>query len=141
MMKIDLSCPVEAWKAALPKAGETDCVVTLFNLSSMQVVSVEVTLTLSSSDGEESARVIHRSRGLDGTPGRTFTMTVPVDAHTPRDLYEITVDKVWYDNSTVWRREKDAMVTYEPNNLRRSSQLTMLRAVAGEMASGYPRQD
>ncbi len=140
MMRIDLTCPVEAWKVTLPDPEHPQCDVTLFNLSSLQVVSVEVTIFLSSEDGEETARLIHRGRGLSGAPGRTFTMTVPVEGYVRAERYEITVDKVWYDNASVWRREKENMVEYEPNNLRRSTQLTALRSVAGEMASGYPRQ-
>ena len=51
-MRIDLTCPVEAWKSTLPTKENPACEVTLFNLSSLQVVSVEVTLLLSSADGE-----------------------------------------------------------------------------------------
>ena len=139
-MRIDLTCPVEAWKSTLPTAEKPACEVTLFNLSSLQVVSVEVTLLLSSSDGEETAKIIHRGRGLNGAPGKTFTMTVPVDGHISPERYEITVEKVWFDNSSVWRRETENTITYTPNNLRRSAQLTTLRAIAGDMASGYPEQ-
>ena len=39
-MRIDLTCPVEAWKVSLPTADTPSCDVTLFNLSSLQVVSV-----------------------------------------------------------------------------------------------------
>ena len=139
-MRIDLTCPVEAWKSTLPTQENPTCEVTLFNLSSLQVVSVEVTILLSSSDGEETAKVIHRSRGLNGAPGKTFAMQVPVEGHISPERYEITVEKVWFDNSSVWRREKENTITYKPNNLRRSAQLTTLRAIAGEMASGYPEQ-
>ena len=76
MMRIDLTCPVEAWKTTLPTEEKPECELTLFNLSSLQVVSVEVTLLLSSGDGEETAKIIHRGRGLNGAPGRTFRMTV-----------------------------------------------------------------
>ncbi len=140
-MKIDLTCPVEAWKATLPTAEEPASTVTLFNLSAVPVTSVEVTLTLSSSDGEESAKITHRGRSLAGTPGNTFQMTVPVEQRIRAEVYEITIDKVWFDNSSVWRRDKDVPLTeFEPNNLHRSSQLTTLRAIAGDMASGYPVQ-
>ena len=139
-MRIDLTCPVEAWKATLPTQDNPACEVTLFNLSSLQVVSVEVTLLLSSQDGEETAKIIHRSRGLNGAPGKTFTMTVPVEGHITPERYEITVEKVWFDNASVWRHERENTVTYTPNNLRRSAQLTTLRAIAGDMASGYPEQ-
>ena len=80
-MRIDLTSPVEAWKTTLPTPENPSCEVTLFNLSSLQVVSVEVTLLLSSADGEETAKIIHRGRGLNGAPGRTFQMTVPVEGH------------------------------------------------------------
>ena len=72
----------------------------------MQVVSVEVTLLLSSADGEETARITHRGRKLDGAPGKTFTMTVPVEQPIRAEVYEVSVDKVWYDNAAVWRHEK-----------------------------------
>ncbi len=140
MMRIDLSCPVEAWKVRLPQEGQKECDVTLFNLSSLQVVSVEVTLLLSSEDGEETAKIIHRGRGLNGAPGKVFHMVVPVEGHIEARRYEVTIEKVWYDNASVWRREKDGMTEYRPNNLHRSPQLTTLRAIAGSMASGYPDQ-
>ena len=139
-MRIDLTCPVEAWKTTLPTPENPVCEVTLFNLSSLQVVSVEVTLLLSSEDGEETAKIIHRGRGLNGAPGRTFRMTVPVEGHFSAARYEILVEKVWFDNASVWRHEKENIFTYEPNNLHRSAQLTTLRSVAGDMASGYPVQ-
>ena len=139
-MRIDLTCPVEAWKVTLPTEEAPSCDVTLFNLSSFQVVSVEVTILLSSADGEETAKVIHRGRGLNGAPGKTFHMIVPVEGHISPQRYEVTVEKEWFDNSSVWRREKENTITYTPNNLRRSAQLTTLRAIAGDMASGYPEQ-
>ena len=139
-MRIDLTCPVEAWKSTLPTRENPACEVTLFNLSALQVVSVEVTIILSSADGAETAKIIHRGRGLNGAPGKTFVMSVPVEEHINPARYEITVEKVWFDNASVWRREKDNAITYTPNNLRRSAQLTTLRAIAGDMASGYPEQ-
>ena len=140
MMRIDLTCPVEAWKTTLPTPEKPECEVTLFNLSSLQVVSVEVTLLLSAQEGDETAKVIHRGRGMNGAPGRTFQMTVPVEGHIAPDRYEIIVEKVWFDNASVWRREKENTFEYEPNNLHRSAQLSMLRSVAGDLASGYPVQ-
>ena len=44
MMKIDLTCPVEAWRASLSAESRNACEVTLFNLASMQVSSVDVSL-------------------------------------------------------------------------------------------------
>ncbi len=139
-MKIDLNCPVEAWKVTLPTKEDPNCTVRLFNLSALPVVSVEVTILLSTADGEETARITHRGRSLAGTPGKAFHMTVPAEVQIRPDVYEVTIEKVWFDNSSVWRREKEGLTEFTPNNLHRSSELTTLRAIAGDMASGYPDQ-
>lgn len=142
-MKIDLSCPVEAWRVELPRRGAAACNVTLYNLSSQQVSSVQVTLTLQKPDGE-AVRTTTRGRSLSGAPGRTFQMSVPVEENAgdqaQEEQYEIVIDKVWFDNGSVWRKEKTPLTEYRPNNLRRSTALSTLRELAGEMASGYPEQ-
>lgn len=139
-MKIDLHSPVEAWRVEVPPTGYPSCEVTLFNLTDRQVVSVEVTLLLSSREKDSTARLTHRGYGLTGSPHRAFTMTVPVDEPVPADTYEVIIEKVWYDNSSVWRRERGGRVEYTPNNLHRSVALSQLREVAGDMASGYPQE-
>ena len=140
MMKIDLTCPVEAWRASLSAESRNACEVTLFNLSSMQVSSVEVSLRLLDAAGEELALVTHRGRMLNGAPGRTFRMEVPLEGSLRPAMCEAFVEKVWYDNGAVWRHEKENLTEYEPNNLRRSPRLTQLRSIAGLSASGYPVQ-
>ena len=138
MMKIDLTCPVEAWRVSLPGSGGTTCDVTLFNLSAQQVASVEVRLRLLDARGEEAKLITHRGRMLNGVPGRTFRMQVPVEGFVRAAGYEVFIERVWYDNGSVWRHEKENLIEYEPNNLRRSPALTQLRAIAGVTASGYP---
>ena len=138
MKKIDLSSPVEILACELPKNGYAACDLTLFNLSGDQVTSVEATLTLLDESGEEIARVIHRARSLNGAPRKTFVMAVPAEDMTRARDWEATVDKVWFDNSSIWRRSKTGMVEYEPNRLEPSNALNDLRAVAGEDAVGYP---
>jgi len=134
MMKIDLTCPVEAWRVDMPDGKRPNFEVTLFNLSSMQVSSVEVTLRLTDDAGEETL-VTHRGRMLNGAPGRTFHMVVPAERTIRAAGYEVFVEKVWYDNGAVWRHEKENLTEYEANTLRRSEKLTQLRAVAGPHAS------
>lgn len=138
-MKIDLTCPVEVWRVDAPKTGYPSCELTLFNLSGQQVVSVEVTLILQDDQGAELTRINHRGHGLTGAPARTFTMTVPIEEPVNMSGYEVVVEKIWYDNSSVWRRGKEPQTEYTPNNLRRSAALSELREVAGEMAAGYPQ--
>lgn len=137
-MKIDLNSPVEVWRIDAPNTGFPSCELTLFNLSGQQVVSVEVTLTLLDPDGQEITRITHRAHGLTGAPMRTFSMTVPVEEPANVGGCEAIIEKVWYDNSSIWRRGKEPLTEYTPNNLHRSTALSELREVAGNMAAGYP---
>ena len=81
-MKIDLTCPVEMWRYDLPQKDYDACNLTLYNLSDKVITSVEVTLILTAGDGEESAKIVHRGRMLNGVPGRSFRMVVPLEART-----------------------------------------------------------
>ena len=137
-MKIDLNSPIEVWKINVPETGCPSCELTLFNLSGNQVVSVEAALIFSDADGKEVTRTVHRAHGLTGAPKRTFTMSIPVSEPVTFTDCEAVIEKVWYDNSSVWRRGKEALTEYTPNNLHRSTALSELREVAGEMAAGYP---
>lgn len=134
-MKIDLNSPVEVWRIDAPNTGFPSCELTLFNLSGQQVVSVEVTLTLLDPDGQEITRITHRAHGLTGAPMRTFSMTVPVEEPANVGGCEAIIEKVWYDNSSIWRRGKEPLTEYTPNNLHRSTALSELREVAGNMAA------
>ena len=138
MKRIDLTSPVEILACELPKKDYAACDLTLHNLSGDQVTSVEVTLTLMDESGEEIARVIHRARSLDGAPGQDFIMPVPAENMTRARDWEATVDKVWFDNNSIWRRSRAGLTEYEPNDLKPSNALNNLKAVAGEGAVGYP---
>ena len=141
-MKIDLTCPVEAWRVVLPEGTRKVADVTLFNLSDMQVSSVEMQLRLLDEAGGEVSLITHRGRMLDGVPGRTFRMVMPVENTADAAGYEAFITRVWFDNGAVWRHEAQNLTEYTPNNLHRSPQLSQLRAIAGISASGYPvRQD
>ncbi len=139
-MRINLMCPVEAWKVTLPTKECKEFEITLYNLSRRQVVSVEVVLLLHLKDDEDSIQIVHRGLGLNGAPESRFTMSVPLDRYIDMEEYELTINKVWFDDLVIWRHEKGSMTEYQPNHLRSSPELTELRNIAGEMASGYPVQ-
>ena len=140
MKRIDLTSPVEILACQLPKKDYAACDLTLYNLTGDQVTSVEATLTLRDESGEEIARVIHRARSLDGAPGQAFIMTIPAENMTRAKEWEATVDKVWFDNSSIWRRARGGLTEYMPNDLKPSNALNNLRAVMGEDAVGYPAE-
>ena len=139
--RIDLTSPVEVWGCELPRQDYEACSLTLFNLSGEQVTSVEVTLVLLDDKGEELARLIHRARSLNGAPGKAFVMSVPAEDVNGAVDWDATVDKVWYDNNSVWRRARGPLTEYEPNNLPHSNALTHLKMVVGDDAVGFPREE
>lgn len=139
-MRIDLTCPVELWQFELPSEGYPACSLMLYNLSDRLVSSVEVTAVLKDQAEEEVERVVFRGHDLDGRPGTAFRMVVPVNEKTRAASLEVTTEKVWFDDSSVWRRGRGPMTEYTPNALPNGRSLDMLRFVAGKNAVGYPNE-
>ena len=139
-MRIDLSCPAEIFRVELPTAEIPAAGLMMFNLSDRVIVSAEVTLRLLTASGGEQERLVYRARALNGRPHSTFRMNVPC---TPADSIrssEVTIEKVWFADNAVWRRESGQAVEYTPNDLPISRGLSNLKYVAGETAVGYPSE-
>ena len=139
-MLIDLTCPAEVFEAKLPTEDVPAVSLALYNLSDRVIVSVEVTLKLLSGSGAEKDRIVYRARALNGRPYSTFPMNVPCNPCLAVRKADVTVDKVWFSDNAVWRREQSSSVEYVPNNLPVSRALTDLKFVAGENAVGFPCQ-
>lgn len=138
-MKIDLSCPAEVRRYELPKEGYPACDLTMHNLSNRVIISVEVTLILFEK-GKEQAHLTYRAHDLRGNPGESFTMPVPVAEDCHASEAEAVIEKVWYDDNSIWRRGKGPLTEYTPNALPNSRSLETLRYVAGADAVGYPQE-
>ena len=54
---------------------------------------------------------------------------------------EAAVEKVWFKDGVVWRREERNVREYKPNTLPEGRELDRLRSVAGPDAMGYARQE
>lgn len=139
-MLIDLTCPAEVFRTALPTEEMPAASLALYNLSDRVIVSVEVTLRLLSGSGAEKERVVFRGRALNGRPHSTFQMNVPCTPDPAARRAEATIDKVWFSDNAVWRREASTSVEYIPNELPVSPALTDLKFTAGETAVGFPSQ-
>ena len=139
-MIIDLSCPAELFQTALPTEDIPAASLVLFNLSDRVIVSAEVTLKLLTGSGVEKDRVVYRARALNGRPHSTFSMTVPCSPAAGARQADVTIDKVWFNDNAVWRRDAANSVEYTSNALPVSRGLTDLRFVAGETAVGWPSQ-
>ncbi len=138
MNYIDLSCPAEVFRTALPSAEIPAATVTLFNLSDRVIASVEVLLRLLDKEGGETERLAFRGRALNGRPHSTFLLTVPCAFSAGLKSLDVTVEKVWYADNETWRRDPANAVEYTPNTLPVSPALTNLKYAAGETAVGYP---
>ena len=139
-MLIDLTCPAEVFSTALPTEEIPAVSLSLYNLSDRVIVSVEVTLKLLSGSGMEKERVVFRARALNGRPHSTFPMNVPCNPVAGARSADVTIDKVWFNDNAVWRRENSSCVEYTSNALPVSRALTNLQFVAGETAVGFPTQ-
>ena len=138
MNYIDLTCPAEVFRTALPSQEIPAATVTLFNLSDRVIASVEVLMRLLDKDGGETERLAFRGRALNGRPHSTFLLTVPCAYAEGLKSLDITVEKVWYADNETWRRNPANAVAYTPNALPVSPALTNLKYAAGETAVGYP---
>ena len=140
MNYIDLSCPAEIFRTAMPTEEIPAATLTLFNLSDRVISSVEVLLHLLDEEGGETERLAFRGRALNGRPHSTFLMTVPCAPSAGLRSISATIEKVWYADNEIWRRDPAGAVGYVPNILPVSPSLTNLKYAAGETAVGYPSQ-
>ena len=138
MNYIDLTCPAEIFRTALPTEEIPAATLTLFNLSDRVITSAEVMLRLLDADGGETERLAFRGRALNGRPHSTFLMTVPCAPSEGLKALDVTVEKIWYSDNDTWRRNPANTVEYTPNTLPVSPALTKLKYAAGETAVGYP---
>lgn len=138
-LKIDLSCPAELRKYELPRENYPACDLMLYNLARKTITSVEVTLSLILQD-EKLDRVVYRAHDLDGRSGTVFAVTVPAGEKTAADRVEVVIDKVWFDDNSIWRRSKTPMTEYVPNDLPAGKALEFLHFFAGKDAVGYPEE-
>ena len=138
MNYIDLSCPAELFRTAMPTEEIPAATLTLFNLSDRVIVSVEVLLRLLDEDGGETERLAYRGRALNGRPHSTFLLTAPCAPSEEVQSIDVIIEKVWYADNEVWRREPGKAIAYISNALPVSPALTKLKYAAGETAVGYP---
>lgn len=131
-MKIDLTCPVELYRCEVPEIRDHLCRVMLYNLTSKRVTSVEVTLE---KEGEKTSARVH---DLDGRPGTAFAAPVAFDV--PDGKAEAVVEKVWFDDNSIWRRSKGMLRELELNTMIPGLQLDRLRYAAGDDAVGFPER-
>lgn len=117
------------------------CDLTLFNTGEKPVTSVEVLLSfLDVPQGEEQARLLYRIHDLSLPQGTGIAVSIPTQDQEEWRHVAVTVEKVWFEDASVWRRGNSVVLTYESNALTPGRALDGLRLMAGADAVGYPSQ-
>lgn len=138
-MKIDLTCPVELWQYAMPTEDDAECTLIMNNLSDKVVVSVQVTLACFDGADELLFRQTERIQGLKAGVGERFSIMLLPSEWRGVEGVDLIIEKVWFDDATVWRKGNAPLTHYRPNNLQAGRALDELRFVAGKDAVGYPQ--
>lgn len=138
-MRIDLTCPVELWQYAMPTESSSECTFVMNNLSDKVVTSVMVTLNCYGKNDQLLLRQSERVQGLKAGVGERFSIVILPSQWQGVEGMDLVVEKVWFDDSTVWRRGSAPLTQYAPNTLSHGRALDQLRFVAGRDAVGYPQ--
>ena len=70
--------------------------------------------------------------------GERFTISLLPTRWEDVSGVELAIEKVWFDDATIWRRGTASLTEYESNALPAGRRLDQLRFVAGPDAVGYP---
>ena len=130
-MKIDLTCPVELWQYAMPTEEDAECTFVMNNLSTKVVTSVQATLACYNEEDELLFRQTERIQGLKAGVGERFTMVILPSQWENVDGVDLVIEKVWFDDSTIWRKGNAPLAHYVSNALAPGRALDDLRFVAG----------
>ena len=146
-MKSDLTCPVEITKVTVSREKEDIkereqivCLIEFFNLSEKVIDSLQMNIVCFDPDGTRLGGRLVRSAATG--EGRAHFSGTFVPEHVDGAVrVEAAVEKVWFKDGVLWRREDRNVREYTPNQLPQGRELDRLRAVAGPDAAGYARED
>ena len=146
-MKSDLTCPVEITKVTVNRETEDTkereqvvCSIEFFNLSEKEIDSLQMNIICFDADNTRLGGRLVRA-GANGEPRGHFSGTFMPEHVDGAVRVEAAVEKVWFKDGVIWRREDRNVREYTPNNLPQGRELDRLRAVAGADAAGYARED
>jgi len=146
-MKCDLTCPIEVVRVQISVetgdngAEQVVCAIDFHSLESEKTVdSVQMNIVCYSADEMRlGGRLVRaRAREMNGTE---FMGTFRPEHVSGTARVDASVEKVWFTDGVVWRREERNVREYQSNRLPEGRELDRLRSVAGEDAAGYARED
>ena len=146
-MKSDLTCPVEITKVTVLREQEDAkeneqivCLIEFFNLSQKEIDSLQMNIICFDADGTRLGGRLVRA-GAPAKAREHFSGTFMPEHVDGAVRVNASVEKVWYKDGMLWRREDRNVREYTPNALPEGRELDRLRAVAGADAAGYARED
>ncbi len=137
-MQIDLSCPIELWHFQMPTPENPVCTLQLYNLTNKVVKSVQACFLCFNQDGEQLSRYVERVQGLTAPEHCAFEMSVSIDQGADAFDMGFIVEKVWFEDNTIWRRGANAPTEYEVPRPLSKERLTLLKEFAGDDATCFP---
>ena len=141
-MKCDLTCPIEVVCVQISVetrdngAEQVVCAIDFHSLESEKTVdSVQMNIVCYSADEMRlGGRLVRaRAREMNGTE---FMGTFRPEHVNGTARVDASVEKVWFTDGVVWRREERNVREYQTNQLPEGRELDRLRSVAGEDAAG-----
>lgn len=146
-MKSDLTCPVEVVSVRIGQESEESgskgqlvCVIEFFNLSEKVIDSLQMNIVGYDGEGGRIGGRLVRAAARGEARARFSGAFLP-DRLEGAERVEASVEKVWFQDGVVWRREERNVREFTPNALPEGRELDRLRAVAGPDAAGYARED
>ena len=137
-MKIDLTCPVEMWHCKMPTAEYPALTMQVYNLSDKNATSLQVCVLCYDETGEQYARHVERVQGLDAPARHAFETAVAVEEGVTAQDLEVLIEKVWFEDGTVWRRGAVPPAEFTPSPQLSGAQLSVLQELAGRDAACFP---
>ena len=116
-MRIDLTCPVEVWSAHIPTADNPFCTLQMYNLSRKDVSSLQVAILGYDGDGEQISRHAERVLTPEAKAQHVFELSVRDEDDVYVSDLRIMVEKVWFEDDSVWRRGVSEMTEYKREKL------------------------
>ncbi len=146
-MKSDLTCPVDVVSVEVQREnGDTKenglivCLIDFYNLSEKIIDSIQMNLICyNAEDVRLGGRLVRAS--AHGESRSRFTGAFMLEHVDDTVRVEASVEKVWFQDGVIWRREEGNVREYISNILPEGRELDRLRSVAGPDAAGYAREE
>jgi len=130
-MKSDLTCPVEIVSVEVKQQegsakGQIVCLIDFFNLSQKVIDSLQMNIICFDAQGERLGGRLVRAAVM--AQGRESFSGAFAPEHVDGAVrVEASVEKVWFQDGPLWRREDRNVREYTPNTLAQGRELDRLR--------------